>query len=178
MVALDYSREQVRIAARTPGVQSDNPTFVQGDVASLPLANSSLDFAYSINVFHHLSGPAQQARAFAEVARVLRPGGVFFLHEMNVRNPLFRFYLNYVFPLLRGIDEGTENWLLPDRLPFPPELALTRVEYFTFLPDFLPLPLLRVLSSLEARLESGSLARFGAHYMAVFTKRPNSTSVG
>lgn len=176
MTALDYSREQVRIAASSPGAGPGNPEFMFGDVCNLPLADASVDFAYSINVFHHLPGHDSQVKAFQEVARVLRPGGVFFLHEMNVINPLFRFYLNYVFPLMRGIDEGTERWLLPDRLPIPEGLELLQVKYFTFLPDFLPLPLLRALRPLESWLESGRLARFSAHYMAVFVSRRASGS--
>ena len=51
--------------------------------------------------------------ALAEVARCLRPGGRLIVHEINVHNPFFRFYMNYVFPLLTRIDLGNEWWLSP-----------------------------------------------------------------
>ena len=51
-----------------------------------------------------------------ELFRVLKPGGLLFVHEINTRNMLFRFYMGYVFPSLNCIDEGVERWLLPHRL--------------------------------------------------------------
>ena len=66
-----------------------------------------------MGVLHHLPGPEAQARALGEVARVLRPGGRFMVHESNPKNPLFRFYMGYVFPVLKSIDEGTEHWIHP-----------------------------------------------------------------
>ena len=47
-------------------------TFVDGDAHDLPLEESSIDVLRSERVFQHLEDPA---RAAAEVARVLRPGG-------------------------------------------------------------------------------------------------------
>jgi SAM-dependent methyltransferase len=46
------------------------------DASRLDLADESVDLAYSYNVFEHLSDPAA---TFAELARVLRPGGRFVL---------------------------------------------------------------------------------------------------
>jgi SAM-dependent methyltransferase len=46
---------------------------VPGDAQSLPFEDASFDAVVSSSVFEHLSDPA---RAAAEVARVLRPGGV------------------------------------------------------------------------------------------------------
>jgi ubiquinone/menaquinone biosynthesis C-methylase UbiE len=83
---------------------------VGGDVVHLPIQEASFDFAFSINTLHHLGDRASVA-ALAEVARVLKPGARFFLHEKNARNPLSRFYLGYVYPIVRRVDEGTELWL-------------------------------------------------------------------
>jgi hypothetical protein len=49
---------------------------------------------------------------------------------------------------------------------------LERVEYFTFLPDFLPEALLTLLRPLEAWLEASFLRGLSAHYVACFRKAP------
>ena len=76
---------------------------------SLPFAAKSFEFAYVINVLHHLP-PERQLEALGQVASVVSPGGLVFVHEMNPINPLFRFYLGYVFPILKGIEEGVETY--------------------------------------------------------------------
>ncbi len=103
---------------------------------------------------------------------MLRPGGVFFLHEINTDNPLFRVYMGYLFPLLCDIDEGTEWWIRPSALPaiagadWAPD-----ADFFTFLPDFTPPKLLHALSGFEAFLERSRLRRWSAHYVARLIKK-------
>ncbi|HOX38406.1 MAG TPA: lysylphosphatidylglycerol synthase domain-containing protein [Candidatus Brocadiia bacterium] len=140
------------------------------DVCRLPFASESFDFAYTINVLHHLPTAEDQVRALEEIARVLRPGGIFFLHEINVTNQLFRFHMNYVFPLIHNIDEGTERWLKPFSLPQSPSLKLKDIEYMTFVPDFGPAGLFKSLLLIESRLEKSRLRSWSAHYMAVYGK--------
>jgi SAM-dependent methyltransferase len=137
---------------------------------ALPFRNESFDFAYAVNIVHHLPSREHQRLALCEAARVLKPGGVFFLHEINVINPLFRFYMGYVFPLIKRIDEGTELWLDPARLPQADGLRLELVSYFTFIPDFVPRPLMRFLLPVEHRLEASRWAPYSAHFMAVLRK--------
>src|SRR3712207_8790861 len=48
-------------------------------------------------------------------------------------NPLFSFYMSYVFPLWKRIDRGTERWLDPHRLPVSHALTLEEVRRYTFL---------------------------------------------
>jgi ubiquinone/menaquinone biosynthesis C-methylase UbiE len=50
---------------------------VQGDAAALPFANATFTSAIAILMLHHLRSSEFQDRAFAEVRRVLRPGGRF-----------------------------------------------------------------------------------------------------
>jgi ubiquinone/menaquinone biosynthesis C-methylase UbiE/uncharacterized membrane protein YbhN (UPF0104 family) len=141
------------------------------DGTHIPYADGLFDFAYSINVLHHVTDPGAQTRLLAEVLRVLKPGGVFLLHEMNVENALFRGYMSYVFPLLKRIDEGTELWIRPTRLPYVPGGTWqSSIAYFTFLPEFLPHALLRMGRPLERWLESSSFSRYGAHYMATLER--------
>jgi ubiquinone/menaquinone biosynthesis C-methylase UbiE len=123
-----------------------------------------------INVLHHLASLDEQRRAFQEMLRVLKPGGMLFVHEINTRNILFRFYMGYVFPSLNCIDEGVERWLLPQALHLYTDAPVIEARYFTFLPDFVPQAIARLFSPLERRLERSSFGVYSAHYMAVLRK--------
>jgi SAM-dependent methyltransferase len=141
-----------------------------GSILDVPAGSGAYDFVYTINVLHHLESVEQQRAAFAELMRVLRPGGLLFVHEINTTNWLFRFYMGYIFPSLNCIDEGVERWLVPARLSGYTEAPLVDVRYFTFFPDFMPPPLVRMLAPVERALEKSSLNVYSAHYMAVFQK--------
>jgi SAM-dependent methyltransferase len=54
-----------------------------GDITQLPFKNESFDLVTANMVVEHLSDPAKQ---FAEVGRVLSPGGIFLFHTPNVRS--------------------------------------------------------------------------------------------
>lgn len=167
MRGIDASAGQVAIAAR----KFERPGIVTvGSALSIPMPDASCDFVYTINVLHHLPSVADQRRAFVELFRVLRPGGTLFVHEINTRNVLFRFYMGYVFPSLNCIDEGTERWLLPTRLSDYTPVQVTSVRYFTFFPDFLPQRIVHLLAPLEAWLEGSPLSGYSAHYMASWRK--------
>jgi SAM-dependent methyltransferase len=143
---------------------------VAGDALDLPLGDATIDFAYVIGVLHHLPGREAQARALREVARVLKPGGVLLVHESNPRNPLFRFYMGYLFPMLKSIDEGTEWWIDPRTWASAEGFGLADVRYFTFLPDFTPRGLMRPALAVERWLERGPTRAFSAHYLAVLRR--------
>ena len=182
MHGLDYSAGQLREAARHAAHQrqrradadgaSAAGALMRGDAQRLPFRDGSFDFAYSVNAVHHLPSPQAQAIALREIARVLRPGGVFLLHEINTRNPVFRLYVGYVYPLARQIDEGTEHWVPPGALPDVPGAGWrAESQYFTFLPDFAPRWLQIALERLERWLERSPLRCFSAHYQATLIKR-------
>jgi SAM-dependent methyltransferase len=141
-----------------------------GSILEIPASDGAYDFAYTINVLHHLPSVEDQRAAFRELARVVRPGGLIFVHEINTRNILFRFYMGYVFPSLNCIDEGVERWLRPDRLDGYTALPIAGTTYFTFLPEFVPEPVVRLCRGVEAWLESSRLRVYSAHYMAVLRK--------
>ena len=144
------------------------------DGAHLPFADGSFDYVYTVGVLHHVPGWEAQRKICAEVRRVLRPGGLFLIHETNPRNPLFRFYMGYVFPLLKQIDEGIEWWIPTERLSTLPGYRLVDTRYFTFIPDFLPAFLLRPFHALERTLEASRLRDRSVHYMAVLEALPNA----
>lgn len=166
VVGVDASRGLLREAAR------DGASVVNGSALALPFPDAAFDFVYAVGVLHHLPDPESQTAACREVARVLKPGGRFIVHETNTRNPLFRFYMGYVFPILKTIDEGTERWIEPRRWESAAPLRLAELRYFTFLPDWIPSRLLPAFLALERRLESSWLRPYAVHYMAVLKREP------
>lgn len=160
--------QQARAHCERIGVTAD---LTPAPAERLPYADATFDFAYTINVIHHITDPAQQIQALREIVRVLKPGAPLIVFEMNTINPLFRLYLSYLFPLLRNIDDGTERWLSPDRLPVVPGARWDpEIAFLTFVPDFMPRPLLRLLEPIEAQLERSRIRRFSAHFAATLLK--------
>ena len=90
------------LAGKYPG---GNVAVVAGDAADLSFPDESFDSAGSFTMLHHVPTVALQDRLFAEVARVLRPGGVFVLGD------------SLASPDLEAHHEGdTYNPVDPDRL--------------------------------------------------------------
>lgn len=170
-VALE--RRGYRIVGLDPSVRSVSRAkeagarVVAASGLELPFREASFDFVFAIGVLHHIAEGAPRAQALEEIRRVLRPHGRLLVHETNPTNPLFRFYMGYVFPILRAIDEGTEQWLHPTQHRIAGMTCLT-TEYGTFLPDFAPEASLPLLLALERRLEHSRWRRFSAHYLSVF----------
>ncbi|MGI9184940.1 MAG: class I SAM-dependent methyltransferase [Solirubrobacteraceae bacterium] len=55
----------------------DRVTVIQGDATALPFPEGSFSAVICFTMLHHLDPAPLQDRAFAEVSRVLRPGGRF-----------------------------------------------------------------------------------------------------
>lgn len=165
VVALDASQPAVAVARERghAGVE-----FVAGDAQRLPFADGTFDFAYTINMVHHLKRGEQEA-ALSEALRVLRPGAPLVVFEINVLNPLFRFYMRHVFPRTRRIDRGDEEFLTPRAFRRMAPGPVERIAYSTFVPDFTPRWLLPALRPVERGLErvAGPL---GIHYAAVLRR--------
>ncbi len=173
MHGCDPAEGQVLLARSFCAAAGVNAEFRTCGAEHLDFPSGHFDFAFSINVFHHIVDPVIRERAFAEAVRVLKPGAPLFLFEMNTVNPLFRLYMSYLFPLLRDIDDGTERWLIPGQLPTIPGAHWDpEVEYITFTPDFIPRALLKPAALLEERLERSCLRRYSAHLMITLRKDP------
>jgi ubiquinone/menaquinone biosynthesis C-methylase UbiE len=56
---------------------------IRGDAAQLPFAHQTFSSALAILVLHHLKSAELQDQMFAEVCRVLRPGGIFAAFEVT-----------------------------------------------------------------------------------------------
>jgi SAM-dependent methyltransferase len=54
-----------------------NVRVLEGDAAAMPFRDASFSGAVAFTMLHHVSSATTQDRLFAEVCRVLRPGGTF-----------------------------------------------------------------------------------------------------
>ena len=86
LTGIDASEAMVAEAQRKHDVDA-RFTFKLGDASSLPLQDASFDVVFSTISFHHWG---DQASGVREVARVLRPGGLFVLADISLPAP-FRF---------------------------------------------------------------------------------------
>src|SRR5712691_13056992 len=69
----------IQVRARVSGT---NAAVVQGDAAALPFRDSTFSSAIAILMLHHMRASQEQDKAFEEIYRVLRPGGVFLAFEI------------------------------------------------------------------------------------------------
>jgi SAM-dependent methyltransferase len=88
----------------------DRATIVQGDATELPFEGGRFSSVLCFTMLHHIPSRRLQDRAFAEVARVLQPGGTFAGTDSTGVGPLFK--LIHVGDTLNLLDPGT----LPRRL--------------------------------------------------------------
>ena len=80
VTSLEYDRASARkLAAR---INHSSVTVIQGDAAALPFADGAFSSALAILMLHHLKSIELQDRAFAEISRVLRPGGIFLAFDI------------------------------------------------------------------------------------------------
>jgi ubiquinone/menaquinone biosynthesis C-methylase UbiE len=85
LIGVDPANGMIEMAKRlTP-----NATFFTGMAEALPLQDASVDLALSTISFHHWQ---DQAAGIREIARVLRPGGYFFLVDMSFPDWLVRVF--------------------------------------------------------------------------------------
>lgn len=80
-----------------------------GDGAALPFPDASFDAVVCFTMLHHVPSAQQQDRLFAEVARVLRPGGAFAGSDSRIS---LRFRILHLRDTMVVVDPQT----LPERL--------------------------------------------------------------
>jgi ubiquinone/menaquinone biosynthesis C-methylase UbiE len=79
VTSLEYSHDFcVRLHGRV-----DAARVVQGDASVLPFESQTFTSAIAVLVLHHLRSSDAQDRAFAEIFRVLKAGGVFVALEIH-----------------------------------------------------------------------------------------------
>jgi len=89
IILMDYARTMLQEArahiANDPSLapHASRFLFVAADLYNLPFADNALDTALTIRVLHHV---VDVPRAFAEIARVVRPNGTYVLERANKRH--------------------------------------------------------------------------------------------
>jgi SAM-dependent methyltransferase len=73
---VDFSSRGLEVAEQIMQRRQIDARFVEADVRSLPMADSSFDAGFSAHMIYHLPTRADQLAALSEMARVIRPGGV------------------------------------------------------------------------------------------------------
>jgi len=76
LYAVDASEDALSVA-RVSLISFANVYFYHASVGSLPFADSTLDFAYSLGVLHHVP---DTCAAIREVSRILKPGAPFLVY--------------------------------------------------------------------------------------------------
>ena len=79
VTSLEYDHA---FAVRLARKHGNGASVVQGDAAALPFPDRTFSSAVAILTLHHLRSSELQDRTFAEVRRVLQPGGRFLAFEI------------------------------------------------------------------------------------------------
>lgn len=124
LTGVDLTPRAIQITAqrfRLEGFQSDLRV---ADAECLPFADASFDIVYSWGVIHH---SPDTPRAFAEIARVLRPGGIARIMIYQDRSiTAFMLWLRY--GLLRGRPGTSLKQICSEHLQGPGEKTYTPEE--------------------------------------------------
>ena len=75
---------------RWPAACGPAPALEPQEGARTPFADGKFDVVVISAVLHHVS-PAERPAVYAELGRILRPGGRLYVFEHNPRNPLVRY---------------------------------------------------------------------------------------
>lgn len=78
VTGVDNSQDSLRVAKNYDSSQSAH--YLEADALKLPFPDKSFDVITCMDFLEHVTGPE---RYIEEMARVLRPGGVFFFHTFN-----------------------------------------------------------------------------------------------
>jgi SAM-dependent methyltransferase len=106
-IGVDISVSMLEAAMRDN--RADHLSFVQGDATRLPLASAAFDAVFMLGGIHHVS---DRRALFAEVARILKPGGWFYFREPVSDFALWRWIRAVVYRLSPMLDHETERPLL------------------------------------------------------------------
>ena len=147
MVGIDFSFNNVK------NTLFHNKFGLNCDGTQLPFKSNYFDFCYCINVLHHLPSITLQDNFLKEMIRVVKSGGKIFIFDLSLKNPLFAFYLKYIFPRIRSIDEGDELFFKEKKIVKKTERKtdLIFIDYYSFIPDIITQPLLNIFITIATK---------------------------
>lgn len=126
-VGVDISLGMLRKAREEHALP--NLLFVQGDATRLPLASEAFDHIFMLGGIHHVN---DRAALFAEVHRVLKPGGSFIYREPVSDFFVWRALRAVVYRLSPALDHVNERPLrLVETVPVLEEAGLRSVHWKT-----------------------------------------------
>jgi tRNA (uracil-5-)-methyltransferase TRM9 len=83
LYGLDSSEQMMKMAVRYASKFKLAVNLTEADAVYLPFKDHSFDWAISVAAYHHIGQKQQRAQAFAELRRVLKPGGEAFITVWN-----------------------------------------------------------------------------------------------
>lgn len=85
VIAIDQSEEMIKyMQGKFQG--SNRLELRQGDALNLPLDDAAVDYAFANMYLHHIESPSE---AIIEMARILKPGGVMVITDLDEHNHEF-----------------------------------------------------------------------------------------
>jgi SAM-dependent methyltransferase len=88
VIAVDVSADAIAYGRRR--VTNENIEWREGDGTRLPMMDGGTNAVFSCHVFQHFPDNLSQVAMFAEIFRVLQPGGTFLIHIPMHRFPTGR----------------------------------------------------------------------------------------
>ena len=106
-IGIDVSLSMLDGALRRP--RRNRVSFVQGDATNMPLSSDSFDVVLMLGGIHHVS---DRRKLFAEINRILKPGGYFYFREPVSDFAPWRWIRSIIYRLSPILDHATERPLL------------------------------------------------------------------
>lgn len=168
-IGVDISVSMLEVARKE--LTSKNFFFLQGDATMLPLKGNQFDSVFMLGGIHHVS---HREQLFAEVFRILKPGGRFYWREPVSDFFLWRWLRTIIYKISPKLDYDTEHPLLyKETLPFLEKVGfqlktwstygflgycfLMNSDVLVFNQLFRFLPGIRILTRLMARFDDWTL---------------------
>ena len=128
-VGVDISPKMLEAAKKQHGHNTDF-LFLQGDATQLPLAGGQFQSVFMFGGVHHVSDRRQ---LFAEVYRILRPGGHFYFREPVSDFFLWRWIRAIIYRISPALDAETERPLLwKETVPVLKDAGLKLKAWYTY----------------------------------------------
>ncbi len=91
LYGVDFSVEMIRLSRRYSQKFAFEANLAVADARCLPFATNGFDWSIAVATYHHIRGADARLQAFAELRRVLKPGGEAFITVWNRSQPRFWF---------------------------------------------------------------------------------------